>query len=95
MDDVDLDRSPMVANMLLLFGRVTNPTIIASFMIAVVVIGSSLSLFVGGCTSDDVTLALWRIGASITTLSSLLSSTMIALRFGSLGFGSFGFFEVS
>jgi hypothetical protein len=58
MDDVDLDGSPVVADMLLLFGGVTNPTIAASFTVGVVDVGSSLSLFAGGCTGDDITLAL-------------------------------------
>ena len=55
MDDVDLDGSPMVADMFLLFGRITNPTIAASFTVAMVVVGSSLSLFARGYIDEDVT----------------------------------------
>jgi hypothetical protein len=58
MDDMDLDGSPVVADMLLLFGGVTNPTIAANFTVGVVAIGSSLSFFAGGCAGDDVTSAL-------------------------------------
>jgi hypothetical protein len=46
MDDVDLDGSPVVPNMLRLFGGVTNPTIVAGFTIDEVAVGSCLNLFI-------------------------------------------------
>jgi hypothetical protein len=48
MDDVDLDGSVVVANMLFLFGGVTKPTIEASITNEEVVVRSSFNLLAGG-----------------------------------------------
>lgn len=48
VDDVDLDESLVVASMLLFFGGVPKPPIVAGFSITVVVVNSTLGLFVGG-----------------------------------------------
>ena len=91
MDDVDLDGSLVVANMLLIFGGVTNPIAARGITIGMVVVGFSLSVFAKGCISDDIISALWKTSTSIIVVSSSLSSTRIALHFGSFYFGCFGF----
>jgi hypothetical protein len=58
MVDVDLDEGSMVANMLLLFGGVTNPTFGVFFTVGELGVGSSLNLFEGGSTRDDVPIQL-------------------------------------
>jgi hypothetical protein len=58
MVDVVLDVSPVVANMLFLFGGVTNTTFGVCFRIGEMGVGSSLNLFEGGSSGDDVTSAL-------------------------------------
>ena len=59
MVDMDLDEGPVVANMLLFFGGVTNPTFGVCFTIGELGVGSSLNLFEGGSIGDDVTTVLW------------------------------------
>jgi hypothetical protein len=91
MVNVVLDVSLVVANMLFLFDGVTNPTFGVCFTIGEMGVGFFLNLFERGSSGDDVTSMLSYKGASKTAVSSSLSSTMMALRFGSLGFGSLGF----
>jgi hypothetical protein len=58
MVDVDLDVSPVIANMLLLFGGVTNPTFGVCFTIGKLGVGSSLNFFEESSFGDDVTTTL-------------------------------------
>jgi hypothetical protein len=59
MVDVVLDVSPVVANMLFLFGGVTNPTFGVCLTIGEMGVGFSLNLFEEGSSGDDVTSTLW------------------------------------